>query len=180
MLERCASVDPALRIAGLLLLLCTTACGYRFVRYDSGLGDVRTVAIQTLRNDSFEPGVERVVTDALLREFLRRGGVRVVEDPGRADLVLSGAVLPLLTHAQSLSAAVFVLEEQVALSLALEARRGDGTLVPLHASAQNESEVYLVSADVEATRKNREEAIRRLAGVLAGRVHDALAEGLAP
>lgn len=179
MLQRGASLSAAIRVAGLVLLLLPSACGYRFVRYASGLGDVRSVAIQTLRNDSFEPGVELVVTDALLREFLRRGGVRVVDDAQRADLVLSGAVLPLTTRPQSLSAAVFVLEEQVGLRLALEARRGDGTLVPLHASAQNESEVYRVSADVEATRKNREEAIRRLAGVLAGRVHDALAEGLA-
>ncbi len=161
-------------------MLLATACGYRFVRYAPGLDGARSIAVETLRNDSFEPGVELVVTDALLREFLRRGAVRVVGRPEQADLVVSGAVLPLETRTRSFSSAVFAVEEEVALRLALEVRRADGTPVPLAATVQRESELYLVSADVEATRKNREEAIRRLAGLLAGRVHDAVAEGLAP
>ncbi len=168
------------RGGALLLLAATLGCGYQWVRYEQGLGDVRRVAIETLRNESYEPGVEMVVTDALLREFLRRGSVRLVETPRAADLVLSGAVLPLQTRGRSFSSAVFALEYEVVLRLALEARRGDGAPVPLHGSTLQEAEIYLSSADVEVTRKNREEAIRRLAGVLAGRVHDVLAEGLVP
>jgi hypothetical protein len=39
-----------------------------------------------------------------------------------------------------------------------------------------DTERYLASADVEATRKNRGEAMRKMAEVLAARVHDLLYE----
>ena len=41
-------------------------------------------------------------------------------------------------------------------------------------------QLYQASADVEVTRTNRKEALRRLAGVLAGRFHDALFEQISP
>ncbi|MFB3066498.1 MAG: beta-ketoacyl synthase N-terminal-like domain-containing protein [Planctomycetota bacterium] len=44
----------------------------------------------------------------------------------------------------------------------------------LDPNALRTSEIYLASGDVESSRKNREEALRRLSSVLAGRVHDAL------
>lgn len=160
------------------LCLAVAACGYRWVRYGEGLGDVRRVAIQTLHNDSYEPGVELIATEALLREFLRRGAVELVEEPNRADLVLSGAVRSVETRRRSLSSVVFVLEYEVVLRLELHARRADGREVVIDPGALREAELFLASADVEVTRKNRQEALRRLAGLLAGRVHDALAEGL--
>ena len=43
-------------------------------------------------------------------------------------------------------------------------------------NALRESERYLASADAEVTRTHREEAIRRLAGLLAARIHDAFFE----
>ena len=44
----------------------------------------------------------------------------------------------------------------------------------VHNSALTGTELYLASADLEAGRKNRREALRRVADVLAARVHDAL------
>lgn len=163
---------------GALLALAGTACGYHWVRSDRALGPVRTVTIRTLENDSTEPALEMMVTEALLEEFTRRGGVRLVDDPQRADLVLSGAVRPVETRRASLSSTSFALEMEVTLRLDLEARRATGTAVALDPLTLAESELYLASPDVEATRKNREEALRRLAGLLAERVHDALSQGL--
>jgi len=60
---RCASA--------VLFSLGLAGCGYQFVNYKGALGDVRRVAIQTLRNDSYDPGYEAVVTDSLVREFSR-------------------------------------------------------------------------------------------------------------
>ena len=48
---------------------CIIGCGYQWVRYGGSLGDVRRVSVRTLANDSYEPGVELVVTDALVREM---------------------------------------------------------------------------------------------------------------
>jgi hypothetical protein len=166
----------------LVVAVCTalSGCGYKLVRYEGALGDVDSVAIETLANESYEPGIEYIVADAFRREFLRRGAVRLTDDSSGADLVLSGSVLPVETAGLSLSSVVLVIEYQLTLSLAIQATRLDGVEVPIDSRALRESERYLVSGDVEATRKNREEALRRVAAVLAERVHDALAEVLTP
>lgn len=153
--------------------------GYRMVRTGASLGDVRRVAVEPLLNRSYEPGVERLVTDALLREFQQRGGVSVVRNPAAADLVLSGSVQPVTTRSRSFSSVELALEFEVELALQLAVRRADGSVVELDPGLLRDWELYLASADVEVERKNREEALRRLAGLLAARVHDALSEQLA-
>jgi hypothetical protein len=162
----------------LLLTLGVPGCGYSLVRYGGSLGDVRTVSIGTPRNVSFEPGIEYVVADALRREFLRRGATRLVDEPAQADLVLSGRVVTVATRARSFSSVVLTLEYEITLALDIVARRRDGSSVPLEFRALRESERYLASADIEATRKNRQEALHRISTVLAGRIHDSLRENL--
>jgi hypothetical protein len=153
--------------------------GYRFVRSSEGLGPVQRVAIQTLQNNSYEPGLDVLVTDALRREFQRRGGATLVSDPAQADLVLAGSVLELQTSARSFSSIAFALEYQVQMQISLTAMRADGSAVAIDPNALFEWELYLTSADVEAERRNRDEALRRLASVLASRVRESLAERLA-
>ena len=158
------------------LLAATLGCGYSWVGYHAGFGEIRTVAIRTPSNDSFEPGVEFVVADALRREFLRRGAVRIVEDPSAADLVVDGRVAALRSAGRSFSSVIFTMEYELVMVLDLEAVRADGTPLAIGEHSLEESEYYLASADVEATRKNRDEAVRRVAQVLAQRVHDSLIE----
>jgi hypothetical protein len=173
-------VRVARLVAALSVCAVALACGYTPVRYAEALGDAKTVAIVGLRNDTFEPGIESLVSDALAREFLRRGALRVVERPERADLILSGAVAKLGVSRKSFSSVALAIEYELRLGLALHVARRDGTVVPLDASAQTETERYVASADVEVERTHREEALRRLATLLAGRVHDALFERIAP
>lgn len=163
-----------------LAVLALSGCGYSFVRYGAGLGDVRRVAIRGLGNDTFEPGVETLVSEALAREFMRRGALRVVDTPETADLVIGGAVKSVEVRRRSFSSILFALEYEVRMELALTLARRDGTPVAMDANVLRESERYLASSDLEVTRTNRQEALRRLAGVLAGRVHDALYERVAP
>jgi hypothetical protein len=163
-----------------VLGLALVGCGYSLVRYGSGLGDVRRVAIRGLTNDSFEPGVEALVSDALAREFAQRGALRLVDDPAAADLVIGGSVTSVEVRPESFSSILFALEYQVRMRLGLTVKRRDGSEVPIDPNALVESERYLASSDLEVTRTNRQEALRRLAGVLAGRVHDALYERIAP
>lgn len=162
------------------LVAAAAGCsGYRFVRTSEGLGPVQRVAIQTLQNNSYEPGLDVLVTEALRREFQRRGGATLVADPAQADLVLAGAVLEVQTSARSFSSIAFALEYQVQMQVSLVATRADGTAVAIDPNALYEWELYLTSADVEAERKNRDEALRRLAAVIASRVRESLAERLA-
>jgi len=141
---------------------------------------VRVVSIQTPRNDSFQTGAGYVVAEALRGEVLRRGGAKLSEDPERADLVISGRVLGVESRASSLSSVYLALEIELTLSLELEARRsGEGALAMPFARL-DESEIYLASADVEAERKNRDEALGRVAQLAAARFLDALSLVLQP
>ena len=74
--------------------LVGSGCGYKLVNYDEPIENLGSVAIQTFKNESYEPGVEFVVADALRREFLRRGAVVLVDDAIDADLIVSGTVEP--------------------------------------------------------------------------------------
>ena len=168
------------RIAAVALVVGAAGCGYSLVRYGEGLGDVRSVAVSTPRNDSYEAGVDLIVADALRREFLRRRGVKLVESPAGADLVLDGRVAAVEGRGRSFSSIALALEYEVTLRVELEARRADGTKIALDPRALRETERYLASADAEALRKNREEALRQAAAVLAGRVYDSLYESLTP
>ncbi len=163
-----------------LAALFSSGCGYQFVRYADALGDARRVAIQGFRNDSFEPGVDSLLTDAFVREFLRRGALEVIDDPAAADLVLSGVVRDVAIHQRSFSSVAFALEYEVRLRVQVAIERADGTKLQVDESVLNETERYLASADVEVSRTNRQEALRRLSGVLASRVHDALFERASP
>ena len=166
-------------IAGTLAVALVWGCsGYHVVRTDTTLGPVRRVAIQTLENHSFEPGVEVMISEALRREFQRGGGVVVVADPAQADLVLSGAVRDLITTARSFSSVAFGLEYQVEMRLDLKAKRADGKVIVLEGNALHEWELYLTSSDVEAERKNRDEALRRISSVIAERTREFLSDRL--
>jgi len=165
------------RLAVLLAApLAGLACGYKLIDYSEPIENLGSVAIVTFKNESYEPGVEFVVADALRREFLRRGALALVDESVDADLVLSGEVEPIVTRPRSFSSITQVLEWDVTLRLAVYAERPDGTRTRLDEKATSATERYLASADIEATRKNRDEAIRTLASGIASHVHDMVYE----
>jgi hypothetical protein len=174
--------SPALRALLVLAALLAGGCfaGYEIVRYENALGDVRTLAIRGLENESYEPGVEAIVSDALVTEFMRRGALQLIDDPSAADLVIGGAVADVQIQSRTFSSIQFALEYAVSIRLRLEVSRRDGTTVELDDRSLQETELYFASADVETMRKNREEAMRRVSVVLAGRVHDSLFERSVP
>jgi hypothetical protein len=172
----------ALRSLVALAALAVSGCfaGYEIVRYENALGDVRTISVRGLANETFEPGVEAIVSDAIVGEFIRRGALDVVDDTATADLVLEGAVEDIFIQSRTFSSIQFALEYAVTLKLRLEVKRRDGTKVELDDRTLQESELYFASADVETMRKNREEAVRRVSMILAGRLHDSLFERSVP
>lgn len=168
-----------LALSALLALLLAGGCGYQLDRAAKN-PDAQSVAVRPVRNDSFEPGIEVLLTDALRQEVLRRGGMRLVDRPGAADFVVGGIIEPLQTQATSVSSVSAALEQQVAMTVEFSVRRRDGSEVALAVPALEEWELYLQSADIEASRKNRDEALRRLVSVLATRFHEQLEASLEP
>jgi hypothetical protein len=156
----------------LVLLVALEGCSYRLVRYGSDAEDLPRVSVVTLTNDSQEAGVESLVSEAMRREVLNRGGLRLVGDPEAADYVIRGRVRDLETRARGFSAAVLAVEYEVTMRLDVVVDLGSGEVWKMDPDTMRESEIYLASADVEVGRKNRDEALRRLSEMLAARVHD--------
>jgi hypothetical protein len=132
------------------------------------------IAVIALRNDSPEPWLDRILTDAMRREIDARGGFDFVNDPHRADLVLRGRIRPLDVRSKSFSRFVSALEYGLTLQLDLEVVLAGGDIVRLDPSMLSESDVYLASSDIEVTRTNRLEVLRRLSDLLASRVADSI------
>ena len=165
-------------------LLLTGGCGYRNMLSaptPDGAGDAGNkarrptrVAVIALRNDSPEPWLDRILTDSMRREISARGGFDFVNDPHRADLTIRGRIRPLDVTSKSFSRFVAALEYGLTLKLDLEVVRARGDVVRLDPRMLTESDVYLASADIEVTRSNRLEVLRRLSDLLASRVADSL------
>ena len=165
---------------GALLVAAVLGCGYTVERASSAASpDAPRLSVRTLDNDSAEPGLERLMSEALRKEWLRRGHFRLVADPQRADFVVEGRVLPLRVRTQTLSSVVLAIEHSVTLRVELAWMASAGELAGrrqlLPTRLLTESEIYLSSADLEASRKNRKEALRRVAGLIAERAADAFA-----
>lgn len=160
------------------ILLALTGCGYALVDYPERDAAI-AIAVQTFENESYEPGYEIVVADALRREVARRGAMRLVNDAGAAEILLRGRVADIATSGRSFSSVVSTLEFAVGVSLDLELIR-PGTEIGIDRRALRVRESYLASADIEVERKNREEALRKIAVMLATRIHDLIWEVAPP
>jgi len=174
---RTAPGIPRARALGVLVLglalAGAPACGsYRLVRSEPAEGG--RIAIRTLRNDTAHAGLELLVSESLRRTVLERGVLTLVADPDDADWVVAGTVQPLAVRSQSFSSVVLALEYTLTLSLELRVDGPDGPL-RLDRELLQGTDLYLASADVEVTRRNRREALRRAASSIASRVHDVLA-----
>ncbi len=147
-------------------------CGYGFVRYDEARSETRRIAVITLENDSEEPGAELLASQALRHEILTRGGFELVGPGTRPHFTLRGRVLPIQTLSKSFTGDVLAREYQVTLRLELrvEADAGPG----MREADFQATELYLASADLAVLRKNRQEALRYLSGLLARRAHDSM------
>jgi hypothetical protein len=166
-------------------LLSLSGCGYRPLPLSEGNsrdgrvlpgqpGASTRLAVVAIRNDSPEPWLDRILTDALRREIEARGGLRLVNDPADADLVLRGRVQPLRIWSKSFSSFVAALEYSVTIQLDLEVVRMSGDIVRLDSAMLSETDIYLASADIEVTRTHKLEALRRLSDILASRIADTI------
>jgi outer membrane lipopolysaccharide assembly protein LptE/RlpB len=79
---------PALGL--LLIAVGLTGCGYSF---RGNLPDhIKTVAVPIFQNKTSEPGVESLLTSAVIDAFASNGRLRVVK-PEEADAILTGEVV---------------------------------------------------------------------------------------
>ncbi len=127
----------------------------------------------TFENDTLEPGIEFMLGSALLSEFARPGRVRVVEKSASPDYTLKGSVKSVRTSSRTLTTQIRAIEFTVVVGIdPVLVRNEDGRKLKLDRLSRSADEVYLASFNLEISRKNREEALRRIAAVLADRIYD--------
>jgi len=167
----------------LLVVSTVTACGYRSTLGGGAAGGrvdgkeragPSRITVVALRSDSPEPWLDRIVTDALRREVGGRARLRLTDDIENAELEVRGRIRPLETVSRSFSSFVAALEYSLTLALDLEVHLASGDVIKLDPTMLSETESYLASPDVEVTRTNRLEALRRLSDQIASRVADTI------
>jgi len=82
---------------GIIVLIATflQACGYH-IRGFSSSDRERSIAVLPFRNETTEPNVEILITDALRKLFIKRGRFKLTS-PSDADLIFRGRVLKIYT-----------------------------------------------------------------------------------
>ncbi len=84
-----------LRPSGLGLLVLTALWLFSCGPYRLGTtlpGHLRTVYVPTFENETYEPGIEMDITDAVITRFRRDGNLRPVAED-EADTVVSGKII---------------------------------------------------------------------------------------
>lgn len=132
-----------------------------------------TIAISTFENDSLEPGIELMLGNALINEFARPGRVQGTEKSADPDYTLTGSIKAVSTSSRTLTTNIRAIEFTVVVRIdPVLVRNSDGKKLKLDRLSRSADEVYLASFNQEISRKNREEALRRIAAVLADRIYD--------
>ncbi len=98
---------------GWVLFLCLLAgCGYSLQA--TAPHHIRTLYVETFRNETFEPGLESELTNEIINRFLFDGTLQVTSR-GKADAVLTGTVTTYLREPLAFTSAEEVEEYRLTL-----------------------------------------------------------------
>lgn len=92
------------QMLGLIMVLGMWGCGYQFSVEGSGPviggggkqlpeGNRVRLAMETLKNQTFQPTLEFKYTQYLRQAFSSSGGAKIIDDRAAADFILQGAIL---------------------------------------------------------------------------------------
>jgi outer membrane lipopolysaccharide assembly protein LptE/RlpB len=162
----------------IFFLWVVMGCGYRFAGEGFGpSSEIRSIAIPTVTNETYEAGIETIITNALLAELIKDRRVKVV-GVDEADAVMEGTVTSFTTSSVAYDPTGVVLEYRTWVSLDVIVKRKKTGEVLWSERGLTESDVYRVSSVVLSTEAEKERAIQEIAGELARRIRRRLFEGL--
>jgi len=169
---RPAPARMSLRLGAAAFLLATAGCGYHFSeRTDAIPVELKTVTIPLWKNDTSQPGIETIFTNAMVKQFAARGWLDPVST-GKADTVLEGKIETLDVQPVSFSSVAIELEDRVSVVASVTLRRKSDESVLWSSSRVLGSEVYDSTPDFNVNLRNREQALRKVASDMAASVHD--------
>jgi outer membrane lipopolysaccharide assembly protein LptE/RlpB len=80
-------------VAGLLLALMLSGCGYTFSAADSLPSSAHTIYVARFQNGTMITGIQDVFMRYMKDEIARHARLELVDDPAQADLELTGSIM---------------------------------------------------------------------------------------
>ena len=160
--------------AVIVLSLFFSACGYRFTGSGNLPEGIQTVAIEILENRTSETGLENIITNDLIFEFVRKGR-NVEKNSEKADGVLTGVIESQRITTISRQAQQSALARRVEIVVNLKLTGSDGE-IKWSAPGVSEFEEYDVATDKVTTETNKRQAIGSLSKKLAEKVYNRLTD----
>lgn len=157
-----------MRRAILLLLLSLAGCGYHSGLPSEMTSPDQTIAIPLFENATFEPLLEKRVSESFKETFLRQGW-QVVAHPHQAPRTLSGRVTRFDKTPISLNRIGQAQEYRITIGLDYTLLSGEGE-PPKEKNHAEASAEYIVHPDPLADRVAQDRAIREAGKQLAERV----------
>jgi hypothetical protein len=162
-----------LRVAGrvseaviLILVIMVTGCGYEFgtsAKLGAAYGVV--LALPVFHNNTFEPILDRRVTEMVRRQFLQADGLTLVNDESAAPLVLIGHVAGYAV--QVLSFRQGQVNESRVTIIATVSMKDTGTKRMLWQETYTTSAEFFLTADLAINRSRQDRATDEAAQMMA-------------
>ena len=161
------------------LLAAVLGCGYTLVGQGSLPDHIKTVAIPTFKNDTIEEGIEEVVTQAVIEEYIRGGKVLPASEV-EADAVLLGTIRSYnpeeaVTYNELNEVSSYKLT--VTVDLELKDLVNDETIWKREGLAEDADFAGGPDVDITTEEDNEDEALEQLAEELAQRIQALSTEG---
>ena len=169
-------VAVAVVLSGLVL----TSCGYHLVGTTSFLPeDIQSLYVETFKNQTKWVDMDQRLMEALTLEWVRRGRLRLVDSPAKADVVLTGVIKRLAVIPVSYDDQGRANEYQMSLQaeVQLEDVRGDGDDVLWADRAFSRRTSYLVDPNAVNYFDRQNLAMTELSIVFASALVTAVLEG---
>ncbi|MBW2280294.1 MAG: hypothetical protein JRG76_06920 [Deltaproteobacteria bacterium] len=151
------------------------ACGYALVDESSVFGpDTRRIRLEMFDNPTNEPGLERMLAEAIYEEFLRGGTLEPTWNGSGAPLQMSGVIRSVEVRASAFDSVGLSLENQVELVVDVDVvRLPEGESV-WSTEGIREIERFSASADPNVHETAKQRALLRLSSIVATRIRDEL------
>ena len=153
-------------------LLIPTGCGYRVAGRASTLPPTwQTIAIPAFKNDTTRYRIEQRMTEAVIREFIRRTKYRVVQDQTDADAALHGEVLsvettPVLFNSTTGEVTTMLVTVHTKVALVDNHTRK----MVYHADDMIFRDEYQISTDVQSFFEEQDPALERMSRAFASKL----------
>lgn len=143
-----------------VLFAALSGCGYHFAGERNFPFQVRTLFVPVFDNPTSETGIEALVTNDFINEFVRSRNVRIA-DKDMTDAFFHGVIKSFSTHTISRSDVRSPLERRITMILDLKLTDRHGQVLWALPGLSG-SESYMVQPDKLLTEGKKREALRTL------------------